>query len=91
MIFAYKNAGKLSEGVRKKINEVVDKCEICKKNRKSNPRPAVAIPKATEFNSIVSMDLKEMGGKFILWMVCVATRYIQGRVLNNKKGETVVK
>jgi len=36
----------------------VDKCEICKKNSKSKPKPAIAIPKAAEFNSIVAMDLK---------------------------------
>ncbi len=63
MIYAYRNAGKLDEGIRKKIIEIVDKCEICKKNSKSKPKPAVAIPKATEFNSIVAMDLKVMGEK----------------------------
>ena len=91
LIYAYRNAGKLDEGIRKKINEIVDKCEICKKNSKSKPKPAVAIPKATELNSIVSMDLKIMGDKYILWMVCACTRYIQGRVLNDKKPDTVVK
>ena len=34
MIYAYRNAGKLDEGIRKKIIEIVDKCEICKKNSK---------------------------------------------------------
>ena len=61
LIYAYRNAGKLDEGIRKRIHEIVDKCEICKKNNKSKPKPAVAIPKATEFNSIVAMDLKVMG------------------------------
>ena len=54
---------KLDEGTRKKINEIVEKCEIYKKNSKSKPKPAVAIPKATEFNSIVSVDLKIVGDK----------------------------
>ena len=31
LIYAYRNAGKLDEGIRKRINEIVDKCEICKK------------------------------------------------------------
>ena len=35
LIYAYKNAGKLDERIRKKINDIVDKCEICKKNRTS--------------------------------------------------------
>ena len=36
LIYAYRNAGKLDEGIRKRINEIVDKCEICKKNSKSS-------------------------------------------------------
>ena len=61
LIYAYKNAGKLDEGIRKKINEIVDKYIIYKKNSNSKPKPAVVIPKATEFNSIVAIDLKIMG------------------------------
>ena len=91
MIYAYRNAVKLDEGIRKKIIEIVDKCEICKWNSKSKPKPAVVIPKATEFNSIVAIDLKVMGEKFILSMICACTRFIQGKVLNDKKPETIVK
>ena len=91
MIYAYRNAGKLDEGIRKRIHEIVDKCEICKKNNKSKPKPAVVIPKATGFNSIVAMHLKVMGDKYILWMICACTRFIQGRVLNDKKPESIVK
>ena len=29
LIYAYRNEGKLDEGIRKRINEIVDKCEIC--------------------------------------------------------------
>ena len=47
MIYAYRNAGKLDEGLRKRIIYIVDKCEICKKNSKSKPKPAVTIQKAT--------------------------------------------
>ena len=66
MHYAYRNAGKLNEETRKKIDEVVDKCEICKKNGHSKSKSAVAIPKATEFNSTVSIDLKIVGDRYIL-------------------------
>ena len=89
MIYAYRYAGKLDEGIRKKIIEIVDKCEVCKKISKSKPKPFVTIPKATKFNSIVVIDLKVMGEKYIFWMVCA--RFIQGKVLNDKKPETIVK
>ena len=91
MIYAYRNAGKLDEKIRKKINEVVEKCEICKRNSRSKPKPAVAIPKATEFNSIVAIDLKIIGDRYIFWMICACTRFIQGRVLSDKKPKSIVR
>ena len=69
----------------------MDKCEICKKNGHSKSKPTVAIPKATDFNSTVSIDLKIVGDKYILWMVCTCTRFIQGRVLKDKNPEIIVK
>ena len=46
MHYAYRNAGKLNEEIRKKIDEIVDKCEICKMN-------GCSTSKATDFNSMV--------------------------------------
>ena len=66
MHFAYRNAGKLNEETRKKIDEAVDKCSICKKNGCSKSKSTVAIPKAKDFNSTVSIDLKIVGDKYIL-------------------------
>ena len=57
MHYAYRNAGKLNEEIRKKIDEIVDKCEMCKKNGRSKSKPTVAIPKTTEFDSTVAIDL----------------------------------
>ena len=37
------------------------------------------------------IDLKIAGDKYILWMVCACTRFIQGRVLNDKKPESLMK
>ena len=72
------------------INEVVSKCEVCKMNGKSKPKPTVSMPHATEFNSVVAIDLKEIGNKYILWMVCIFTRFIQGVVIKDRKAETIV-
>ena len=44
--------------------------------RKRNPdRPAIAMPMATEFNQVVTMDLKIWNGKNILYMIDAFTRY----------------
>ena len=89
--YAFRNAGKLNEETRKKINEVVYKCDICKKNGNSKSKSTVAIPKAKDFNSTVAIDLKIVGDKYILWMVCACTRFIQGRVLKDKNPESIIK
>ena len=66
MLFAYRNAGKLTPEVRKIIKNVIEDCEICSKNERSKSKPAVAISRATDFNSIVALDLKEMENEHIL-------------------------
>merc|ERR1712030_136912 len=68
MLYAFRNAGKLDTDTRKNIERVLEECEICRKNKRSASKPAVAIPRATDFNSVVSLDLKSMAGKHILWM-----------------------
>ena len=89
--YAYSNAGKMTPQVRKWIDRVVRTCKICKKNRKSNSKPKVEIPRVTDFNSVVAIDLKIMGNKNILWMVCVFTKFIKGIVIKDKNPETIIK
>merc|ERR1711984_68686 len=55
MLYAFRNAGKLDTETRKNIEKVLEKCQICIKNKKSAPKPSVAILRASDFNSIVSL------------------------------------
>ena len=50
----------------------------------------MAILRATYFDSIVTLDLKEMGEKYILWMVCAFSRILVGVVMKDKKAETII-
>ena len=68
MYYAYRNTGKLNEEVKKTVDTVVDKFEICKKNSHSKSRPSVAVPRGIDLNSVVAVDLKVVGKKYILWM-----------------------
>ena len=52
-----KNAGSFDTQIGKIIVDVVSQCGNCKQFRKATPRPAVSLPKATEFNQTVSVDL----------------------------------
>ena len=90
MEFAFRNAGRLDAEVSKMIKETVENCSICQKNGRSRSKPSVAIPRATDFNSIVTLDLKEMGKSYILWMVDAFSRTLFGAVMKDKKAETIL-
>ena len=90
MEFAFRNAGRLDSQISKLIKEVVEGCSVCQKNTRSRSKPSVVIPRATDFNSIVTLDLKEIGKKYILWMVDAFSRMIAGVVLKDKKAETIL-
>ena len=79
MYYAYRNAGKLTEETKNMIDAVVDKCEIYKKNVRSKPLPSVAMSRGTDFNSVVAVDFKVVGDKYIFWMICTFTKFIRGK------------
>ena len=72
------------------IKEAVEECEAHKKNVRSRSRPAMAIPRVSDFIPVVTVDLKEIGKVYILWMVCVFTKVIRGMVMKDKKADTII-
>ena len=42
--YAYRNTEQLTNKVKKVIDNVIEKCEICKRNACSRSKPSVAIP-----------------------------------------------
>ena len=90
LLYAYRNANRLNDDVRKKIKRVCEDCRVCKKFRKSFGRPKVTIPKEVDFNEVVSLDLKQYGKKNVLWMVCTFTRFLQGKVMKDKEAQSVI-
>merc|ERR1712082_38466 len=74
----------------KLIRQVVKDCKICQKFGRSMVKPKVALPKASSFNEIVTLDLKQFGNKYVLWCIDAFTRFVQGKLLNDKKAERIV-
>ena len=72
------------------INRVENDCRVCQKFQKSVARPRVTLPKSTLFNEIVTLDLKDFGNRYVLWMVDSFTRFIQGKLISNKKADTII-
>lgn len=88
MEYVFRNAGRLKPWVMKMIKDVVDECKICMKNLRSRSRPTVALPRASEFNSVVTL---EFGKVYVLWIVCALTWMMRGVVLTDKKAESIIK
>ena len=80
----------MSPGLVNVINCVVNDCKVCQKFSKSIARPRVTLPKAASFNEVVTVDLKEFGYKYYLWMIDSFSRFMQGKLLSNKKADTII-
>ena len=90
LLSAYRNAGWMSPGLANIIDSIVNDCKVCQKFQKSVARPRVTLPKASSFNEVVTLDLKEFGSKYILWMIDSFSRFIVRKLLNNKKADTII-
>ena len=90
MEYAFRSAGKMNHRTAKLIKEVVEECEFCRLNERSRSRPVVAILRASDFNAVVTMALKEIGKVYILWMVCAFTKMTKAMVMKDKKAETIL-
>ena len=90
LLHAYKEANFLDDSVRKLIKKVCENCKVCQEFKRSQSKPRVALPKVTDFNQVVTLDLKQFGGKNVLWAVDSFTRFIQGIVVANKKSTTIL-
>ena len=75
----------MSPELRNIIHRVVNDCKVCQKFGKSVARPRISLPSSRAFNEVVTLDLKEFGPKYVLWMIDSFTRFIQGKVILNKK------
>ena len=71
------------------MDRVVNDCKVCQKFQKSIARPRVTLPKSTSFNEVVTLDLKDFGSKYVLWMIDTFSRLMVGKLLNNKKAVTI--
>ena len=86
----FAKAGKL-RNKKKETLALLDNCEICRKLKKTPPRPKIGMPVANNFNEVVGLDLKVLqDGKYILWMVDMFTKAIKGKYLKDKNPETIV-
>ena len=91
----FQPAGKF-KGKKKYVLNFLDQCEICKRHKRSPPKPKVGLPKAKDVNEVVSIDLKilKKSGKKeigILYLHDEFSKLIKGKVINDKQKNTIIK
>ena len=86
----YRRADLIGPETVKTIKRVVRDCKICQKFGKSMVKPKIALPNASSFNEVVTLDLKQFGNKHVLWCIDLFTRFIQEKLLQNKRAETIL-
>ena len=93
LIKLVKNSGETNEELITSIIEITNNCDICKKYKKSPPRPVVTLPVATEFNQMIAMDIKVFKNNdiYFLHVIDHLTRFSAAAVLRSKKAEAVLK
>lgn len=69
----------------------MEKFKIWRKNSRSKSKSSVVILRATDFNSVVLIDLKSVGARYILWIVCAFIKFVKGAVLNDKRPEAMIR
>ena len=103
--FAHRNARKLWDnllqpsgrlkGKKRLVAELLDKCEVCRKYKRTPSRPKVGLPKTKDINEVVSIDLKilkKSGNKevAILYLHDEFSKMIKGQVVNDKNPDTII-
>ena len=80
------------------IEDVIEKCTSCQPKHVPLAKPHSTLPKAMDFNDIISVVLKELqpeyrkdGYKYILYIVDEFSKYMKGILIKDKETEIVVR
>ena len=79
------------------IENVIGSCTTCLPKRVRPNKPHGTLPKAMDFNYIISVDMKELqpeyrkdGYKYIIYIFDELSKYIKGILIKDKEAETMV-
>ena len=77
-----------------KFIDELKNCEVCAVEHNRPPKPKVALPRSSNFNHVVAIDLKENrryknAPPYIFYMVDTFTRFKAAIFIKNKQGSTI--
>ena len=89
----FRNSSDNDKEILSLIDKVHDKCNVCKRFRKSPSRPKVGLPVSSDFNECVAIDLKirKNNKEYILYCICTFSKLTRGVIIKDKKPATIVK
>ena len=76
----YRNGELIGPDTVKLIKQVERDCQICQRFGRSMVKPKVALPKASSFNEIVTLFLKQFGDKYVLWCINAFVKFFTREV-----------
>ena len=86
------DAGVQDKDFFRMLDSVEETCDVCKRHRRSLPRPVVGFGMARDFNDTVALDLKQWGpGIWFCHMIDLATRYSTCEVVKSKDKHTILR
>ena len=90
MIALLKDADVWEEEYEEIIEQINEKCILCKIYAKTPSRPVVDMPMASKFNEKVSIDLKQWNGRWILHIIDMWSRYTLSTFVDRKKPANII-
>ena len=90
LIDLLKDAKVWNPNFKDKMDQICKKCDICKQYAKTPARSVVSFPLASSFNEVVSLDLKQWDGGYILHMIDVWSRYSMSTFIEKKMPQLVI-
>ena len=88
-----KNSSKCSNRDKRVLKLMVENCQICKLKARVFPRPKVCMTRSTDFNELVSWDLKDFKNKYnfyILYCLDEFSKLILGKLIPDKRPQTIL-
>ena len=87
-----KNAGYIDNEVYKIVDEINNNYNVCKKYKKVSPKPVVGLPRATDFNQSVAIDLYYIDKN--LWYLHITDEfscYSNAVIIRSKNPNIIIK
>ena len=90
LIALLKDADEWKEEYEEIIEQINEKCELCKVYAKTPSWPVVGLAMASKFNEKVAMDLKQWNGRWILHIIDMWSRYTVSTFVDRKKPANII-